>query len=145
MKSHLRLTNSQADAARLRGFVTTFADRRGLLDTDRGRLLVILDELFANVVTHGYSKVRSAGQIDVSLSLECDRLTIEFVDDGRGFNPLAVPPVELDLPAAARPIGGIGLAIVRALVDDIGYTRVDNRNRLTLVQTIRRPDNDTPK
>lgn len=145
MKDNLRLQNSPAEAARLREFVATFASLRGLSETDRARLLVILDELFANVVTHGYSGVHSAGHIDISLSLKYDRLIIEFVDDGRPFDPLAVPPAELDLPIASRPIGGVGIAIVRALVDDIGYTRVADRNRLTLVQTVDRPSGDPPR
>ena len=145
MKAKLRLRNTPADATRLREFVTTFAGQRGLSETDRRHLQIIFDELFANLVTHGYGAARSDGQIDVSLSLERDRLTIEFVDDGRPFNPLAAPPADLELPVAARPVGGIGIPIVRALVDEIGYARFGNRNRLTLVRSIRRPGGNPPK
>ena len=67
---------------------------------------------------------------------------MEFIDDGRSFDPLTTPPPDMDLPLEERPIGGIGIAIVRALVDEIGYTREHNHNRLILGRTVSRTSGD---
>src|SRR5881396_982553 len=123
MTSRLGLRNRSADVVRLTEFASTFCGQLGLPDDERSRLLVILDELFANVTSYGYQDAAGEGHIEVSLSVEADRLVIEFVDDGSPFDPLASHPPDLDLPLEERPIGGIGIAIVRALVDDISYRR----------------------
>jgi anti-sigma regulatory factor (Ser/Thr protein kinase) len=144
MRTGLSLRNDSADLVRLTEFATQFARRHKLADEECARLLIILDELFSNVVMHGYEdpvgKENAEGHVEVALSLEADRLIIEFVDDGRPFDPLASLPPDLDVPAEERSIGGVGIAIVRALVDEAGYRRDGNRNRLTLGRTVlRRP------
>lgn len=142
MRAQLDLRNDNADLVRLSEFASAFTERHKLADDDSARLQIILDELFTNVVKYGYegaaAKAHAEGHIEVALSLEADRLIIEFVDDGGPFDPLASPAPDLDLPAEERKIGGVGIAIVRALVDEAGYRRDGNRNRLTLGRTVLR-------
>ncbi len=131
----LRLRNQAADFARLTDFATEFCGRHGLSDEERARLLVIFEELFTNVVTHGYES-GAEGQIDVVLSLRGRRLIVKFVDDGRAFDPLTDPSPGEDLLLEERPSIGMGMAIVRGLADEIGYRRRGNRNRLILTRNI---------
>ena len=146
MRARLSLRNDNADLVRLAEFASEFSERHKLADEDRARLQIILDELFTNVVKYGYENPadkgppenRPEGRIEVVLSLEADRLIIEFVDDGRPFDPLTSPLPDLDLPAETRPIGGVGIAIVRALVDEACYRRAGNRNHLTLGRNVLR-------
>jgi serine/threonine-protein kinase RsbW len=138
MRLSLRLRNHGAALERLTEFVTKFSQLHGLPDDERARLLVIFDELLSNVVTYGYEGAVSEGRIEAALSLEGNRLIMEFVDNGRPFDPLTTPLPDVDLPLAERPIGGVGIAIVRALVDEIGYTREGNHNRLILGRTVSR-------
>ena len=142
MRARLDLRNDDADLVRLTEFAGGFASRHKLADEDSAPLQIILDELFTNVVKYGYESAAGEGHpeghIEVVLSLEADRLIVEFVDDGRPFDPLSSPPPDLDLPVEERPIGGVGIAIVRALVDEAEYRRDGNRNRLTLVRTVLR-------
>lgn len=142
MRARLSLRNDSADLVRLMEFGDEFSRRHRLADEERARLQIILDELFTNVVKYGYEDAAVEGQpegrIEVALSLEADRLIIEFVDDGRPFDPLTSPLPDLDLPAETRPVGGVGIAIVRALVDQSGYRRDGNRNRLTLRRNVLR-------
>ena len=142
MRARLSLRTDSADLVRLTEFVAEFAGGHKLPDEDSARLQIILDELFTNVVKYGYDgaagEEHPEGHIEVALSLEADRLIIEFVDDGRPFDPLASPPPDLDLPVEDRPDGGVGIAIVRALVDEAGYRRDGNRNHLTLGRTVPR-------
>jgi anti-sigma regulatory factor (Ser/Thr protein kinase) len=142
MRVRLSLRNDSADLARLTEFASEFTRRHRLADEETARLQIILDELFTNVVNYGYERTsgeeHGEGHIDVALSLEDDRLIIEFVDDGQPFDPLTGPLPDLDLPAETRPIGGVGIAIVRALVDESSYRREGNRNYLTLSRKVLR-------
>ena len=136
MQCCLQLRNCSAETTRLTDFASGFAHRHGLPEEERARLLVILDELFTNVLDHGYDDPGSEGRIEVRLTLEANRLTIEFVDDGRPFDPLTAAAPALELPTADRPVGGLGLHIVRSLVDAIDYRREASRNRLVLGRTL---------
>jgi anti-sigma regulatory factor (Ser/Thr protein kinase) len=137
MTVRLLLGNDPAGFGDLAEFAEGFGREHGLPEDERARLMVILDELFSNAVNHGYEP-GAAGRIEVVLSLDADRLTIEFADDGCPFDPLTSPPPDLDLPVEERPIGGLGLAIVRAFADDAVYRRDGDRNRLTLRRKLRR-------
>jgi len=139
MPPGLSLRNDDAELYRLLEFAGEFARRAGLPDEERSRLLIILDELFTNVVKYGYAGKPEQGHIEVDLSLKDGRLVIEFVDDGIPFDPLTAPPPELDAPLEERQLGGVGLAIVRALVEEAGYRRDGDRNRLTLGRKVAIP------
>jgi anti-sigma regulatory factor (Ser/Thr protein kinase) len=139
MRARLSLRNDIVDFVRLTEFATQFSREHQLPDEEHARLLIILDELFTNIVKYGYESTATNGNIEVALSFQGGRLTVEFVDDGRPFDPLKSASPDLDLPAEERPIGGVGIAIVRALVDEIGYRWDGNRNRLTLGRNVVRP------
>src|SRR5690242_14765394 len=137
MGSSLHLRSRSTETARLTEFASRFAARHGLPEPERARLLVILDELFTNVVDHGNKEPGAKGGVEISLAFEANRLTIEFVDDGLPFDPLTAPVPEIEGPAEGRPVGGVGLLIVRSLVDEFGYTREGGRNRLVLRRIVR--------
>jgi len=127
------------DLAELPGLVTfaaDFADRVGLPRPELSRLLLILDELFSNIVRHGYDTPDARGAITIGLSFEAGRLGIEITDDGRAFDPLALPPPDLDLTVEDRPVGGLGIHFVRQMTDDAWYTRSEDRNCLSLIRGI---------
>jgi hypothetical protein len=63
----------------------------------------------------------------------------QFAESGVIEDPLASPPPDLELPVEQRPIGGVDIAVVRALVDEAEYRRDGNRNRLTSVSPCLRP------
>ena len=73
------------------------------------------------------------------LALEGGRLTIDVSDDGIAFNPLDATPPNLDLPIMERPVGGLGIHIVRTVMDHVEYQRRDGHNVLTMRKTIGRP------
>ena len=135
MRASIHLRSEASELIRLEAFAEAFARDRGLADEERARLLVILEELFTNVVAHGYEGEFEAESVAVALDRRRGRLTINFVDDGPPFDPLAHSAPDLD-PAEQRPIGGLGIAIVRALVDRARYCRQGQRNHLHLVRRL---------
>jgi serine/threonine-protein kinase RsbW len=107
-----------------------WSGREGLPDEPRRKVLTSLDEILSNVVRHGLRD--RAGLIDVTISREGDVVTAEVADDAVPFNPLLAPAPDTSGPMEARKAGGLGIALVRALTDDVRYERRDDRNRLTL-------------
>ena len=140
MRASITLRGEAAELVRLEAFAEAFARDCALADDERSRLLVILEELFTNVVEHAYEGVQfAAGSVAVTLGWKHGRLTIDFVDDGPPFDPLAHSAPDLDAPPEQRPIGGLGIPIVRALVDEACYWREGHRNHLPLVRRLALP------
>ena len=137
MRAALTLRNEIAELPRLVAAATEFAEQAGLPADELNRLLIIIDELFSNIVRYGYDQPAAHGTIAVNLSYIRGRLRLEITDDGRAFDPLAQPDPNLDLPASERPLGGLGIYFVKKLVDDLEYSRRGDCNRLVLSRRIR--------
>lgn len=89
---------------------------------------LVLEELIANAIDHG-----GAVECTVDLSFTERTMTLKIIDDGSAFNPLDGPDLELDPEDLDRPIGGLGLHLIKTMSLDAIYAREDDRNRLTLV------------
>jgi anti-sigma regulatory factor (Ser/Thr protein kinase) len=139
VKASLSLLSEPTELRRMIGFAEGFARRHALPGAERARLLIILEELFTNVVKHGYGSGAPPGNIEVALTFDGERLRIEFSDDGRPFDPLSVALPNIDQPAVKRQIGGLGLRFLRSLANDAQYSRYGDRNRLVLTRKILRP------
>lgn len=68
------------------------------------------------------------------LAAEVQSVRLTVIDDGRAFDPLAAPPPNLSTDVRERPIGGLGLHMLREMADEIVYKRRDGTNRLTLTK-----------
>jgi anti-sigma regulatory factor (Ser/Thr protein kinase) len=66
-----------------------------------------------------------------------DSVAVEVEDDGRPFDPLQVPPPDLTLSLEQRPIGGLGIHLIRNLMDEVSYARRDGRNVLKMAKHLR--------
>ncbi len=95
---------------------------------------LVLEELGLNILAYGGEDHERHPEIEIVLTSDDDALTIEMSDDGQPFNPLqdAAPP-DIDALLGDRPIGGLGVHLVRTLMDDLSYQRTAGKNRLTLV------------
>ena len=120
-------------------FVAGFAARHRLDEVERARLLILVEELLTNLLKYGYAAEAARGRAEIALRREGDHVVLEFADDGRPFDPVAAPPPDLDLPLDERPVGGLGLHLVRSLVEEARYERVGARNRTTLLRRLGAP------
>ena len=95
---------------------------------------LVLEELIVNTVNYGYDD-DARHEIEVTLTSDEDVFTVEIIDDGHAFNPLEdAPEPDLDLGIEDRPIGGLGIHLMRVMMDDVHYRREQNKNHLTLIK-----------
>ena len=90
-----------------------------------------IEELVTNCVKYGYNDTREH-LIAIELQVVNNEMMLTVTDDGRPFNPLELAPPDTTLPAENRPIGGLGIHLLRQLSDRMEYARVEDKNRLTL-------------
>ncbi len=91
---------------------------------------VALDEVLSNIVNHGYAERDPGGEIEIHFHLQDDVLELTIVDDAAPFDPLAAAEPDTEQPLEERPIGGLGIFLVRKLMDAVEYERREGRNRL---------------
>ena len=96
-------------------------------------LRVVAEEVLTNVSKYGYEPDR-APAVELHLTFTEAAAVLEFRDQGRAFDPLAEPLPDIEAPPEERPAGGLGLALVRALVDEVRYEREGTSNVLRLVK-----------
>lgn len=94
------------------------------------RFLLALDEILSNIVRHGLAG--RSGAIDLTFSIDEGWVAVEVVDSADGFNPLLAPAPDTSSPLDTRQPGGLGVALVRQLMDDIRYERRNERNHFLM-------------
>jgi anti-sigma regulatory factor (Ser/Thr protein kinase) len=97
------------------------------------RVNLVLEEVGLNIINHG--RTDDLHEIEITLTSEAESLTIEIVDNGRPFDPLTdAPEPDLDSGVAERAVGGLGVYLVRTMMDELRYRREGDRNYLTLIK-----------
>ncbi len=105
----------------------------GLDDATVLDLRLVAEEILTNIAKYAFAPDATPAA-EVRLALTEAAVVLEFRDEGRAFDPLAQPPPDLDLPLEERSLGGLGLPLVRALVDEARYAREGPANVLRLVK-----------
>ena len=96
-------------------------------------LRVVAEEVLTNIAKYGFEPgVEPA--VELVFSLTDATAVLEFRDQGKAFDPLVEPAPDLDVPIEQRPLGGLGLTLLRALVDEAAYVREGPTNVLRLVK-----------
>ena len=92
---------------------------------------VVVEELYVNVAHYAYAP--GTGPLTIRAEVGADReLTITFIDQGVPYDPLAKPDPDITLSIEERPVGGLGIFMVKNTMDDMTYRREDDRNVLTI-------------
>jgi serine/threonine-protein kinase RsbW len=135
----LRLKNDLAELARVSSAVAEFGQRYALPAAALFDLHLALDEILTNVISYGYDDNREH-EIVVHVALSgvsgLRHIEMEVRDDGRPFNPLDAVRPDVSAPVDERPIGGLGIYLVRHVMDDLEYRRQQGKNVLVLRKTV---------
>lgn len=127
----IRLSNRLSEMDRLFEELESFADQTDLPPRARFNLNLAVDEFVSNAINHGYPDKR-VGEIGIHLAHKGDRLEVILSDDGDAFDPFTAPPPDLAASIEDRPIGGLGIHLVRTIADEFGYRRAGDRNVVSL-------------
>ena len=94
-------------------------------------LNLVLEEIFANVCLHGYEK--PGGKVEIEISKSPKKITLKISDSAKEFNPLEqAPKPDLNAKIEDREIGGLGVHIIKTIMDEASYERAGGKNILTL-------------
>lgn len=127
--------NHLAEIERLHDSLSVFLTENHLPGEFVMDAMLVLEEVFSNIVLHGY-RDSAEHEILVRMAIEGDTFVLSVEDDGVAFNPLEVSPVDTSLPLEERPVGGLGIHLVRSLMSEVAYSRHDGRNRLEMRKQI---------
>ena len=96
---------------------------------------IVFDEVLTNICRYAWAD-EALHAIEVEIGLDGGRIEAIFRDDGRPFDPLEAPPAALDADLDERSVGGLGIHLVRELMDEVRYTRSGDFNCLTIVKQV---------
>lgn len=131
LERHISLDNNLDAIPELNVFVDEIAEELGFNMSTTMKLNLALEEAVANVINYAYPK-GILGKIDIDALSNDVRLKFVITDEGMPFDPTTRREIDTTLPVEERPIGGLGILLVRKLMDSINYERVDGKNVLTL-------------
>ena len=116
---------------RVRTFVEDTCEQAGIHRPDCLRLTLLVEELFVNTVVHGHGGDTDA-PIRLALTVTPAAIAVRYEDTARAFDPFEAPepPDEVD-DLDQRPIGGLGVRLIRAIAEDLHYASRDGWNRVT--------------
>ncbi len=112
-------------------FVLSCAGRSGLSDKQIKDIHLAVEEAVVNIINYAYGDAKGDFQIACSSS-DDGRFVIEISDAGIPFNIFSLPEPDMDADIAERTIGGLGVHLIKTLMDEVDYRYEDNKNILTL-------------
>lgn len=128
-----KVVNAQIEELRpllewIRGAVSSV----GFSPSKLGQIELASEEVFVNIIHHAYQG--KGGKVEVEVKIVPKKhIELRFKDQGPPFNPLELKEVDVDAELEEREIGGLGLSLIRKIVDEIRYTYERNQNVLTLL------------
>lgn len=136
MSGHtLRIPARVENLASVRAHVTEYALNQGASDRAAYLLALAVDEAVTNIIVHGYRG--QPGEIEVEVSTENGRLLIHLRDSAPAFDPTTAPEPDLTLPLEERPLGGLGIHLMRRCTDELRYRVLPGGgNEFTMIKTI---------
>jgi serine/threonine-protein kinase RsbW len=131
----LRIANDLAALAGVAESVDEFCAAHALPTDCAFKLNIALEELLTNTISYGFDDARRH-EIAIDIAVAGDAITAELSDDARPFDPLQAPPPDLGSPIEERRVGGLGVHLVKTLMDDVAYDYRDGRNHIRLSKRI---------
>ena len=123
------------EVARVGAAFADFADQHALPAAVRRSVNVALDELLTNTLVHGFAG-GTGGEATVEVELRPDRVAVTLTDDGKAYDPFGRATPDTGLSIEERQIGGLGIHLVRRMMDEAGYQRRGDRNVVMLAKLL---------
>ncbi|MBR5803937.1 MAG: ATP-binding protein [Bacteroidaceae bacterium] len=131
MEKSLILANDIAEISKLATFIDEIGEEFSLAPDVVFNLNLVLEEAVVNVINYAYPKEEHQS-IYLSATLHEGSIVFVLTDTGKEFDPTQAPEADITLSAEERPIGGLGIFLIRQIMNEVKYQRIDGKNVLTL-------------
>jgi anti-sigma regulatory factor (Ser/Thr protein kinase) len=129
-----KFKREMASLEKLFEFVKVFIATNRINESTAFSLKLAIEEIFTNLVKYDH---KASGEIPVSLDLMNDRVVVTLLNiGGQRYDISAVENVNVDLPLHQREIGGLGLHLVRSMVDDLAYEYKQDTGKITIIKVL---------
>ena len=135
MRKEITIKNQVSELERVNQFVDEIAEELGLDMELQMNLNLVMEEMVSNVIFYAYPEGKSA---DIELVAESHgkELTFVLTDRGQEFDPTAKEDNDLSVNPAERELGGMGIFIVKNIMNKVTYQRLEGKNLLTMTKGI---------
>ncbi len=135
LKRQLTLSNDVQETPLLGDFVTEVCESLGIDSSTSKKMNLAIEEAVVNVMSYAYPD-GTQGEVRIMAEADDLRLKIVISDDGQPFDPTAYNKVDISKSAEDRDIGGLGIHLMRRIMDSINYERVNGQNIFTLCKKL---------
>lgn len=138
MQKTLKIRNDISELPLMNRFLEETGKAFGLDGTLLMNLNLVMEEAVSNIIFYAYKEGEQGKDILISLDLQSDLLTVVLTDTGRFFDPTAREDPDVTLPAEERPIGGLGIFLIKKMMDEVVYRRQEGRNVFMMRKKIKK-------
>ena len=131
--SSITLEASLENLETINSFLHKWVKKASLSARGENELLLAVEEVFVNIVKYAYAE--SLGKVTIYCRMDKDNLILQIKDEGISFNPLQLPEPHLVSCLKERKVGGLGVFLMRKLVNNVKYEKQGKYNILTLVKS----------
>ncbi len=128
----LKVKSRTENLSVIRDFVFNAASDVGFKSDDIGNMILAVDEACTNIIKHAY-KSYPDGEIIINLKYSEEKFTIEIIDYGNSFHPESVPDPDLQRYYKQRRVGGLGMFLMKTLMDEVKYVSVPGKYNQVLL------------
>ncbi|MCP5063761.1 MAG: ATP-binding protein [Ignavibacteriae bacterium] len=136
MRKRSTFKSSTDNLSSIRDFVKSTAQQVGFSKDISGNIILAVDEAVTNVIKHAY-KYSEEGKILVSISFIKNKFSVSISDKGTHFNSKLIKDPDLEEYYKQKRVGGLGMFLMKKLMDDVKYSQPQNRNKVTLIKYLR--------
>lgn len=129
------LTNNVSEIDKLALFVEELGSELNLPHDLVFNLNLVLEEAVSNVILYAYPKDQTKEIYLLAKKID-DNLLFILTDTGKEFDPTQMPNADITLEAEERPIGGLGIYLIRQIMNTVEYNRINGKNVLTLTKQL---------
>jgi anti-sigma regulatory factor (Ser/Thr protein kinase) len=135
MEKSIILANDISEVSRLYEFIEEVGNDFSLTPDIVFNLNLVLEEAVVNIINYAYPK-EDHQHIYLSAKMRDDSIVLVLTDTGKEFDPTAAPEADVTLSADERGIGGLGIFLIRQIMNEVKYERIEGKNVLTLEKKI---------
>lgn len=135
MQEEIRITNNIDEIGKLTEFVEELGTELSLPMETTMHINLALEEAVSNIIMYAYPQGETH-EIMLRTTVTKDQIIFLLTDNGLSFDPTHAPDVNLDVPVEERKIGGLGIFLIRSIMNEISYQRLDGENRLIMIKNL---------